>query len=210
MSDIKLQDYIKNPCKYSSLPYWKIKTISVPDELLILHDEQFQAGRFDAYLDEQFFRLKHELNNLRRPSLPQGFSLKSATVKEYADHINDCYSDLSVSEELLRGYTERSVYSKNLWIAVIDADKSSSIVASGIAEFDPVACEGALEWIQVTKEYRGKGLGQFVVNELLWRLNKRADFVTVSGKVDNATKPEKLYRKCGFVGSDIWHILRHK
>jgi len=34
-----------------------------------------------------------------------------------------------------------------------------------------------------------------------------AEFATVSGKVNNATSPEILYRKCGFIGNDIWHIL---
>ena len=37
-----------------------------------------------------------------------------------------------------------------------------------------------------------------------------ADFATVSGKVDNETNPEALYRKCGFVGNDVWHILHKK
>ena len=35
-----------------------------------------------------------------------------------------------------------------------------------------------------------------------------AKFATVSGKVDDCNMPERLYRKCGFVGDDIWHILR--
>lgn len=39
---------------------------------------------------------------------------------------------------------------------------------------------------------------------------EKSDFVTVSGKVDNDTKPEFLYRKCGFTGEDIWHILTKK
>ena len=51
---------------------------------------------------------------------------------------------------------------------------------------------------------------QLLVNELLTRLQGKADFVTVSGKVDNVTKPEMLYRKCGFKGDDIWHILTKK
>lgn len=49
--------------------------------------------------------------------------------------------------------------------------------------------------------------GQLIVNELLKRMMGIADFATVSGKVNNPTSPEILYRKCGFVGDDIWHIL---
>ena len=206
---IKLQDYIENPCKISSLPYWKTKTITIPNGMLILHDEQYIPDEFDAYTDERFFRLKHDLNNISRPSLLQGYSLVCATAKEYADHINVCYSDISVTEEYLISYTEHPVYSKDLWIAVMD-ENTNQIVASGIAELDPEVHEGMLEWVQVTKEYRGKGLGQFVVNELLCRMKGRVHFVTVSGKVDNVTKPEKVYRKCVFAGTDVWHILREK
>ncbi len=35
-----------------------------------------------------------------------------------------------------------------------------------------------------------------------------ADFATVSGECDNPTRPEAVYRACGFVGDDVWHILR--
>ena len=39
-------------------------------------------------------------------------------------------------------------------------------------------------------------------------LKNIADFTTVSGEVDNKTNPEKLYRRCGFEGDDIWYVLR--
>ena len=138
-----------------------------------------------------------------------GFSVVSATIEEFVDHINSCYSDISISEQYLISYREHPVYDKYLWLAVKD-NSINRIVASGIAEFDPEIREGALEWIQVTKEYRGKGLGKFIVNELLYRLKERADFVTVSGKTNNETNPEILYRKCGFTGADVWHILHIK
>ena len=35
-----------------------------------------------------------------------------------------------------------------------------------------------------------------------------ARFATVSGRVDSESHPEALYRKCGFEGQDIWHVLR--
>ena len=67
-----------------------------------------------------------------------------------------------------------------------------------------------LEWIQVLPRYRGKKIGQLTVTELLFRMIDVADFATVSGKVDNMTNPEALYRKCGFAGDDVWHILHKK
>jgi GNAT superfamily N-acetyltransferase len=65
-----------------------------------------------------------------------------------------------------------------------------------------------LEWIQVSLKYRRKGLGAFLVRELLWRMKGKTDFVTVSGKVDDPNRPEQLYRSCGFTGNDIWYISR--
>ena len=80
----------------------------------------------------------------------------------------------------------------------------------GIADFDAEAKEGVLEWIQVLPECRGRKAGQFIVNELLRRMADRAAFATVSGRVNNAASPELLYRKCGFTGDDVWHILMEK
>ena len=209
MNQVKLQEYIQNPCRASSLPYWKTKTISVPAGMLIAHDEQYQAGNFEEYDDERYFRLRHDMKDLQKPNLPYGYSIVCATVCEYANHINDCYSDLGVTEELIKSYMDHVVYDNNLWIAVADIE-TNRIVASGIAEYDSEVHEGALEWIQVTEAYRRKGLGRFIMQELLWRMRDRAVFMTVSGKVDNKTNPEQLYRKCGFTGEDVWHILRLK
>lgn len=50
-------------------------------------------------------------------------------------------------------------------------------------------------------------LRKYIVDFLLTQMQDKAKFATVSGKVNNATNPEKLYRKCGFIGNDIWHIL---
>lgn len=51
----------------------------------------------------------------------------------------------------------------------------------------------------------GDGLGRYIVFELL---KGTAQFATVSGQCNNTTNPEKLYRKRGFTGTDMWHILR--
>ena len=106
-------------------------------------------------------------------------------------------------------YLLRPVYDAALWLTVKD-DQTGAIAATGIAELDREIGEGVLEWIQVSKGYRGKGLGSFIVSELLWRMKDKTDFVTVSGQCNNPTNPEKLYRKCGFTGNDTWHILRER
>ena len=123
-----------------------------------------------------------------------------------AEIINRSYTDLSVTLEQLQGYRNTPAFAPDLWIIVQDA-ASGETVGCGIADFDSEAREGVLEWIQVLPEHRGRGAGQFIVNELLRRMQGRADFATVSGKVNNATNPEGLYRRCGFTGADVWHIL---
>jgi GNAT superfamily N-acetyltransferase len=69
--------------------------------------------------------------------------------------------------------------------------------------------EGILEWIQVSEGYRRRGLGSFLVKELLWRMQGKVKFATVSGQCDSPSCPERLYRSCGFTGQDVWHVL-HK
>ena len=204
---ITKEEYLKNPCSASSIPYWKAKSIIIPDGMKILHQDEYDNAKYQHYIDDPYFRLIHNLNGLTNPVLPRDYSLCMATLSEYAAHINSCYDKIGITEEELRNCTFRPVYDAALWLAVKD-DQTGTIVATGIAELDREIGEGILEWIQVSEDYRGKGLGSFIVSELLWRMKDKADFVTVSGQCNNHTKPERLYRKCGFVGNDVWHILR--
>ena len=87
---------------------------------------------------------------------------------------------------------------------------TGNIVGGGNADLDREIGEGILEWIQVLPEYRGHGIGQLIVNSLLDKMQGEAQFDTVSGKVNNPTNPEALYRKCGFAGNDVWHVLIKK
>ncbi len=199
--------YLADPCRAASIPYWKAKTITVPSGMKILHREEYDRADDENYTDETYFRLLHTLNDLSEPALPQGYSLCAASLSDYAAHINGCYDGIGVSEAELEGYTTRPVYDAALWLAIRD-DRTGEIAATGIAELDREIGEGVLEWIQVSQGHRGKGLGRYIVSELLRRLKDRADFVTVSGQCNNTTNPEKLYRRCGFGGDDVWHILR--
>lgn len=177
--------------------------------MLILHDSEFSANLLGEYVDEPYFRLSHDLRHIPDASLSDEFELFSASPAQFSEHISECYDDISMSESEVETYLTHRVYSPELWIAVRERH-GGRMVASGIGEFDTQIGEGVLEWIQVSPEYRGCGLGTFVVCELLRRMSKTANFTTVSGAVNNPSSPEKLYRKCGFAGNDIWHILRKK
>ena len=149
----------------------------------------------------------HRLKNIEKPTLDNRYCMLHCGVSEYAKHITTCYSDVVISPEELMDYQTHTVYDPDLWIAVTERG-CDEIIASGIAELDTDIKEGILEWIQVSPEYRGKGLGKFVVRELLWRMKDKVEFVTVSGKVDNPTKPRDLYLACGFSDEGIWHVMR--
>ena len=206
---ISLEEYLADPCGTLSIPYWKNKNISIPPNMLILHQKDYATCDGEGYADEQYFRLYHSLKNIKETKL-DGFDIKTAAKEDiptFMTVINRSYTDLSVTYKQLVGYTETKVYTPDLWVLVVDRG-TSEVVGCGIAELDKELREGVIEWVQVLPEYRGRKIGQLIVNALLKRLSQMADFATVSGKIGNPTNPEMLYRKCGFTGTDVWHILR--
>ena len=209
MNIVTKERYLENPCGVASIPYWKTMHISSSDHMIILHDREFRSEILKQYVDEPYFRLLHSLQNIKPVSVPNGYSICGAAISDFAEHINKCYEDIGIPVSELQSYVTRTVYSPELWLAVKD-DYTGEIVATGIAELDREIGEGILEWIQVSKDYRRCGLGSYIVSELLWRMRNKAQFVTVSGQCDNLDMPEELYRKCGFSGNDVWHILRER
>lgn len=208
---ITLTEYLNNPCGTLSIPYWKAKNITIPPDMKIQHANDFCAEILSDYTDEKYFRLYHNLKEISKV-ITNDFEITTATrkdIKSIVQIINDSYTDISVNKELIKSYTKTPVYNNSLWIMVKEK-ATGKYVGCGIADFDTEAKELILEWIQVLPQYRGKKIGQLIVTELLFRMKDIADFATVSGKVNNATNPEALYRKCGFVGNDVWHILHKK
>ncbi len=207
---ITLKEYKSNPCGVLSIPHWKNKNIKLPKYMKIVYDTDFDNSYLKTYVDEPYFRLIHTLENIEK-TIPYWLYFKTAEKTDFeliVSIINKSYTDLSVDIAQLKSYTQTEVYDKDLWIVVYDKETDTPI-GCGIADFDNEVKEGILEWIQVLPEYRGRKAGKAIVNELLYRLKERAEFVTVSGKVNNVTNPEKLYRACGFTGRDVWHILKH-
>ena len=211
MNHLTLPEYLNNPCGALSIPYWKAKNIVIPPEMKILHDKDFSVDILSDYTDEKYFRLYHNLKEIPQ-IITDDFDVITATqrdIKSIVQIINDSYTDISVNKDLIKSYTKTPVYNADLWVMVKEK-ATNKYVGCGIADFDAEAKELILEWIQVLPQYRGKKIGQFIVTELLFRMKGVADFATVSGKVDNLTNPEALYRKSGFVGDDVWHILHKK
>ena len=211
MNKLILSEYLKSPCSVSSLPYWKQKNIVVPDDMLIIHDKDFVPEDFAGYTDERYFRLYHDLKGIEAINADD-IEVIVATVDMtdiLVEIINASYDDLSVTLEQLKSYTKMPVYAPDLWILLRDKE-TEKYIGSGIADYDMEVGELIIEWVQVLPAYRNSGYGAIIVNCLLNKMKNTAKFATVSGKVNSPTHPEKLYRKCGFTGNDVWHILRKK
>jgi len=126
--------------------------------------------------------------------------------KAIAEMIRACYPGSTMTDEEVRSWADHPVYDPSLWVWVRET-ATGRRVGLGIAELDPKIREASLEWIQVLPDEQGKGLGKAIVAEILRRVAGRASFTTVSGCEDNLTHPERLYRRCGFTGSDVWWLL---
>lgn len=207
---LSLQEYVNDPCGTLSIPYWKSKRFIAPENMKIIHDKYYFDEMFNNYNDEAYFRLSHNLKNIGQVNMSDIEIVSGVSdIDEFVQLINASYSDLSVTKEQMESYRNTPVYRSDLWILLREKN-SDTVVAGGIADYDRETKELILEWIQVLPDYRKKGYGQLVVKNLLLKMQNIAEFATVSGKVNNPTNPQALYRKCGFTGNDVWHILTSK
>ena len=200
------KDYRADPCRASSLPFWKTERVTVPENITILREDRFDASECRG-TDEPYFRMIHRLDGIEKPELPEPFRIIPCDADGFAWHIRECYTEECITADELRAYARQPVYDADLRIAVADTT-NGRIAASGIADADTRIGEGILEWIQVSPDYRHRGLGKYIVRELLYRMKGKADFATVSGRVNNPDNPFALYRSCGFTDPVIWHIIR--
>lgn len=207
---LSLESYLNDPCGTASIPYWKYKRIVVPGNMKIVHERDRSQDVFHDYNDEAYFRLYHDLKNID-PLTAKDAEMVTAEspVDDFVRLINASYRDISVTAEQMERYQQTPVYCPDLWI-LLKEKGTGTILAGGIADYDREVGELILEWIQVLPRYRRQGYGQLIVNCLLSKMQGIARFATVSGKMNNPSNPEGLYRKCGFTGNDVWHILTAK
>ncbi|MBG0786830.1 MAG: GNAT family N-acetyltransferase [Anaerolineaceae bacterium] len=127
-------------------------------------------------------------------------------LEAIAEVIRACYPGSTMTASAVRSWLDHPVYDPSLWVWVMDVETGRR-AGLGIAEMDTELGEASIEWVQVHPDEQGKGLGKAVVAEILRRVADQAAFTTVSGREDNLTHPERLYRRCGFTGSDVWWLL---
>lgn len=197
---MKLSEYLQEPCRKSAIPHWKTKQIKMPDNMLVIHNDDFSKSYLRKYDDEIYFRLYHNLKNIIEIT-NNSIDLIEATpndIPALVSIINKSYTDISVNKKQLLSYTQSKVYRPGLWILAKDKF-SKRYVGAGIAEFDDQAKELVLEWIQVIPEFQRRKIAQSIVLELLHRGQEYADFATVSGKIDNQKNLNHCTENVGFL-----------
>ncbi|MFZ2414055.1 MAG: GNAT family N-acetyltransferase [Candidatus Cryosericum sp.] len=160
---------------------------------------------------EAFFRLVHTGSELPLHATVPGYIIHevdtTTEVPLVATILHACYDISTPGTDEIATWTKRPVFDPHAWLWVIDR-KTRRPVALGIAETDRITGEASLEWVQVLPAYRDLGLGTMLVQELVYRLEQKVTFTTVSAQVKNLSQPDHLFRRCGFTGRDVWWVLR--
>ena len=186
------------PRQLSRVPFALVHKTALP----VFESRQF--SRRDPY-----FRLLHQ-GDSPEYKCPAGFVYQDVNpeteIDIVASFIQACYQNMAVDSRTVNGWLNHPVFAPDLWVWVMD-ESTGQPAGLGIAELDWRVPEASLEWIQVLPRYQKQGLGTAIVSELLRRIPEEAMFTTVAGKADSVAQPEKLYRGCGFSGSDVWWLL---
>ena len=159
---------------------------------------------------EAFFRLIHTGSELPLRATVPGYAIREVdTATELplvATILHACYDTPTPGTDEIVTWTKRLVFAPHAWLWIVD-HKEKRPVALGIAETDRPTGEASLEWIQVLPAFRSLGLGTMLVQELVYRLEQKVAFTTVTGQVKNPCEPDHLFRRCGFAGRDVWWVL---
>ena len=61
---LSLTDYLADPCGALSIPYWKAASITMPENMAVIHDRQFPSEHSAYRSHERYFRLFHNLRTI--------------------------------------------------------------------------------------------------------------------------------------------------
>ena len=201
---MRAEEYLKDPCRASSLPFWKTEQLILPRGVTVIRDDLYTAER-NGGTEEPYFKLVHRLETLCPPKLPDSFRIVPCEPEGFARHIRECYAEEGVNADELRACARRPVYDPELWIAVED-ETNGRIAASGIADLDTSIGEGILEWIQVSPEYRRRGFGYALQTHYIMKTMENGDIPFGQVEKDNLNSL-KLQQKIGMTRSEnliVW------
>ena len=177
---------------------------------VLVHDDARSvfSGR-DFARQEAYFRLVHSGTTPDDQCPPHHRYADvdpGSEISDVVELIRSCYRNIDIDESIVHSWLAHPTYHPDLWVWIRESETNRP-VGLGIAGLDPAVPEASLEWVQVLPKEQRKGLGKALTAELLRRVAGKAAFTTVSGRLHSRSRPERLYRSCGFVGDDIWWLL---
>ena len=55
------EQYLADPCKAASIPYWKAKSITIPDGMKILHQDEYDSTGYQDRICQGVFLQKLQI-----------------------------------------------------------------------------------------------------------------------------------------------------
>ena len=202
-----IEAYLADPCGTLSIPYYKMIRMQMPPQLRVVHDRAFDGALDPGETHRRYFRLLHTLSRLETPLLPPDYALRRIDERhspQLASLLGSCYPgkwDAVAALGLLR---DPFAYAP-LNIGAYTSD--GILVGCCLGAFDAQCREETIEWLAVHPAHRRRGLACALVNTCLKALAGVAGFAAVSGEMDNPSHPLAVYRRCGFTGNDVWHVI---
>jgi mycothiol synthase len=147
-----------------------------------------------------------EIYSIEIPSLPDGFSIRSAKGIEdaaaLADIHNASFSPINWTPELYRKVMQSPGYAAERELVIQAPD--GTFVAFTVTWYDHLNLTGLFEPVGTHKDYRRRGFGKVII---LYGLQQMAtagmEYATVAHFGDNEAA-RGLYQACGF---EPWHLL---
>lgn len=98
----------------------------------------------------------------------------------------------------IKKWTTFSAFDPTLWFFIQEIE-SQKLISIGISTFHKEVKETDLDWIYVLPAYQGKGVGRFLIDEIIRRSVCRSNIIRVGGV-------DAFYKKCGFYEKERWGI----
>lgn len=225
---ILTEKYIKDPINTLPIPLWKHNVTAIRQDMMYVLDANYNETLYRDFQDTLYLRLQHNLLDLKLGKLPAHYFLSSYKESDGAliyNLIKECYGsnveydrvDHLVKDETFNDLLCVFLYNDkvfnlenmiNLRKNNLGKERNYKPIGMVIAQFDQKTKEASIEYLCVSEKFRNKGLGSILLQEILLRISNIADFATVSFEKNNNEHLEKMFRKYGFEGNAIWHMLR--
>jgi len=146
------------------------------------------------------------------PKSPREYEFASVDpakdLPEVSRLINEAYPSLQrlTRPERLEAMARRPYYFPEGWFFLRHRG-SGQRIGVAISGSCPKTGEGFIEWTQVSRPFRHRGLGAALVHEQVRRLAPRSRFITAAGSLDAPFVLGDLYRECGFGRTRHWTLL---